>query len=208
MRHYACLILAALLMSGCAASHPSASGTTAVPAATTAVSTRIELQPGLALELPREPWPASAGTVDVEQQIVATAPDGSTNEFAARLAMKPGDVHIVMLDGLGRRAIDAHWTASSLEVNAADWLPRQVDPRRALADVLLVYWPQDVLKQALPQTAELLELEGGRAILDRQTGKPLVEINRPQPDQWQGAASLANLDLGYSLTIQSRKLGE
>lgn len=202
MRHYACLILAALLMSGCASPRPPVSGAPA------AVSTRIELQPGLALDLPREPWPANAGTVDVEQQIVARAPDGSTNEFAARLAMKPGDVHIVMLDGLGRRAIDAHWTAASLDVSAADWLPRQVDPRRALADVILVYWPQDVLRQALPATAELLQMEGERVILDRQTGKRLVEISRPQPDQWEGAASLANLDLGYSLTIGSRKLGE
>jgi len=81
-----------------------------------------------------------------------------------------------------------------------------VDGRRLLADMIMTYWPVDVVRSALGTDLSISETGNKRMIKTQNDGDIFMQINRPDGDPWQGQATLRNLALGYDLAINSRRM--
>lgn len=171
----------------------------------------VMLDEGYAFTLPEQPW-TDDDAIDVTQQVTASWKNTSSNEtetgtFQARLSLERDHVRIVMIDDLGRRAIDIDWTTDALSVQTADWLPATLDARRMLADIIIVYWPLDVVRDALPGSMSIRETMGERMLRMDDSGRAYARIERPIRDVWQGVANLRNERFGYAITIRSQRTG-
>ncbi|AUG53601.1 DUF3261 domain-containing protein [Thalassospira marina] len=160
--------------------------------------------------LPEIPWPLDANRVDVMQKVYATWQNGRSADFQARIGLEPGHVRIVMLDQMGRRAMQVNWSRTELTFQRADWMPAGFDPARMLADIMMVYWPTEMVRDALPANMMLVSNPDNReiAIID-EDGKstPYSTVTYPAKDRWVGSASLDNLRDGYQLEINSSRIG-
>ncbi|MBO9509246.1 DUF3261 domain-containing protein [Thalassospira sp. A3_1] len=171
----------------------------------------VMLDEGYEFTLPEQPW-ADDDTIDVTQQVTASWKNTSSNEtetgtFQARLSLEHDHVRIVMIDDLGRRAIDIDWSTDALSVQTADWLPKTLDAGRMLADIVMVYWPLDVVRDALPGNMSIRETMGERMLRMDDNGRAYARIERPIRDVWQGVANLRNERFGYVITIRSQRTG-
>src|SRR5690606_18298349 len=115
-----------------------------------------------------------------------------TGTFQARISLERDHARIVMIDDLGRRAIDIDWTTDALSVQTADWLPETLDAKRMLADIVMVYWPLDVVRDALPGDLSIRETMGERTLRIDSNGRFYARIERPVRDIWQGFAKIRN----------------
>ncbi|WP_413203973.1 DUF3261 domain-containing protein [Rhodospirillum sp. A1_3_36] len=156
--------------------------------------------------LPTPHWPHHAAPIEAMQRIEATSPNGTRIAFQARLSLGPQGAAILLLDDLGRRAITATWTDLGAHVSQASWLPSWVEGRRLLADLVMVYWPQTLVRSGLPSTLDVEEVRGDRRIILRKTDAPYLLIHHPEANIWNGRASLVNRSVGYRLDIQSTRL--
>ncbi len=111
--------------------------------------------PGRVLDLPA---PGDLGrNVEWLQQITVHHGD-DTFAFEGRISVTPERFHLVGLDGLGRRAMEITWERNGKVVAMrADWLPPQVKPGSMLADIVLLYWPRDILRQTLKPSGAALQ---------------------------------------------------
>ncbi|MFC4233706.1 DUF3261 domain-containing protein [Thalassospira xianhensis] len=169
----------------------------------------VTLDEGYQFTLPEQPW-TDDDAIDVTQQVTAGWKNGSSTEtgtFQARLSLERDHVRIVMIDDLGRRAIDIDWTTDALSVQTADWLPATLDAKRMLADIIMVYWPLDVVRDALPGNMSIRETMGERMLRMDDSGRAYARIERPIRDVWQGVAKLRNERFGYAITIRSQRTG-
>ncbi|MDP2698557.1 DUF3261 domain-containing protein [Thalassospira sp.] len=169
------------------------------------VKQTVMLDDNAEFTLPGNPW-AGDDNLDISQQIQARWAKDEQGTFQARIALAPGAVKIVMIDDLGRRAIDIDWDADALTIQTADWLPETFDARRLLADIVMVYWPLDALKKALPGSMSVTEILEQRVIRINATGRIYARIDRPSRDIWQGVASLRNERFGYDIAIRSQRM--
>lgn len=174
----------------------------------------IVLAPGTRITLPGNPWD-NAQSLEATQQVTAQWPrkDGEQNSqpgsatFLARISATQGDVKIAVIDDLGRRAITIDWTRETLDIVKADWVPDALDPERLLADMVMTYWPTDVVSDTVDDDMIVEETMGQRTLRTRDDGLVFAVIERPIRDPWQGVATLQNQKLGYILTIRSQRLG-
>jgi hypothetical protein len=160
--------------------------------------------------LPQIPWPLDANKVDVTQKVHATWQNGQSADFEARLSLAPGHVRMVMLDPMGRRAMQINWSRTELDFQRADWMPAAFDPARMLADIMMVYWPTEILRDALPSNMVLVSNPDNRQIAvinEDDDNTPYTTISYPANDRWQGDASLSNIRDGYALHIRSSRIG-
>lgn len=166
---------------------------------------------GATLTLPDQPWLEDT-VINVTQQVSAkwknpTPQSGQDRAtFIARIAINADRVKITVLDDLGRRALDIDWTENALDITTADWVSGMVDGRRLLADMVMTYWPVDVVRSALGTDLSISETGNKRMIKTQKDGDIFMQINRPDGDPWQGQATLRNLALGYDLAINSRRM--
>ena len=171
----------------------------------------VMLDEGYEFTLPEQPW-TDDDAIDVTQQVTANWKNTSSNEtetgtFQARISLERDHARIVMIDDLGRRAIDIDWSTDALSVQTADWLPATLDARRMLADIVMVYWPLDVVRDALPRDLSIRETMGERTLRIDSNGRFYARIERPVRDVWQGFAKIRNERFGYVITIQSKHTG-
>lgn len=157
--------------------------------------------PGHLLSLPQ---PGDLGhTVDWSQHITVRH-DGEVFAFDGRISVTPERFQLVGVDGLGRRAMSVTWEKSGrVTATRADWLPAQVRPGPMLADIVLLYWPADVLRRSLAKSgAALREVGNSRIIsldgdvilrIDYLTGRHAVA----------GRLSYRNNAWGYDIDVQS-----
>lgn len=178
-----CLSLT-LLLAGCAASVP-APATAPVPVA-----------PGVTLVLPS---PAELGhSIDAVQMVTARH-GGQSWVFEGRLSVRPDELRLVCLDGMGRRALTVIWSGGRLEVERAPWVPDDLRAENILADIMLMYWPEEAVRRALSGAA-LRQDRAGRGIGDA------IAITWAG-DKWNGAAHLRNDAWDYDLDVQSATVG-
>ena len=159
--------------------------------------------------LPQMPWPDTADRVDAIQKVHATWKNGQSIDFQARIGLAPGQVHMVMLDPMGRRAMQVNWSERDLSFEMANWMPDHFDPARMLVDIMMVYWPTNIVRDALPANMAIVSNPDNRQIVTiDEDGKsvPYSTITYPEQDRWQGAASLKNLRDGYQIDIQSSRI--
>ena len=163
----------------------------------------MRIAPDLVLTLPS---PAALGRRFDAAQLVVARYGGETYAFEARIAVTPDRFRLVCIDPLGRKAMSIDWTDAGIATDKAPWLPGGLSPENMLADIVLLYWPETVVRQALAQAGGTLADDAqGRSV--RQSG---VEIARADyqasaaGDRWNGWVTYRNIAWGYSLDIQSR----
>lgn len=188
------LALAALMSTGITLATP------AEPPETHLSDTQlITLAPGEDMHLP--PLAALNRTVAAVQNIVATYDDKKVS-FQARIDARPDQFLLVCTDGMGRRAITIRWDESGVSYKKASWVPDTLRPQNMLADVVMIYWPDAALKQALPE-AEIVTTQNHRSIT--RDGEALADIRYTphSSDIWQGKTHYHNARWDYSLSIES-----
>ncbi|WP_336083934.1 DUF3261 domain-containing protein [Thalassospira sp. CH_XMU1448-2] len=203
-------LLTAVMLGACSTQIPTSS--TSEMARTSAYNMiMLDQVSGATLTLPDQPWLEDT-VINVIQQVSAkwknpTPQSGQDRAtFIARIAINADRVKITVLDDLGRRALDIDWTENALDITTADWVSGMVDGRRLLADMVMTYWPVDVVRSALGTDLSISETGNKRMIKTQNDGDIFMQINRPDGDPWQGQATLRNLALGYDLAINSRRM--
>lgn len=160
------------------------------------VPDRVTIAPGITLILPE---PGDLGR-SVEVLQLVTARHGSDSfVFEGRLSIGPDRLLLAGSDAMGRRAMTVSWTRGHVAVERASWLPETLRPENVLADIVLLYWPEAVVRRAL-RGAELTQTAEGRRI-----GDAITISWRGEP--WRGEAQLRNLAWDYALDIRSAELG-
>ena len=84
--------------------------------------------------------------------------------------------------------------------------PSNLSAERLLADLMLVYAPEDELRAAI--SGGKLVTVGDRVRRIFRDGRELIEVTRPAGDPWSGEATLTNFAFDYALDIQSRRLSQ
>lgn len=170
---------------------------------------KVVLADGLEFTLPDVPWEKDE-TIDVVQQVEAswdTQTEAGTATFQGRINIQPDHAQIVMIDDIGRRAIEIDWTSKEIIIQKANWLPQGVDAKRLLADIVMTYWPLDTVEDALPEHMSVRDGLGERTIRLDDTGRKYAAIERPIRDVWQGQATLENRLFKYRIKINSIRTG-
>lgn len=143
-------------------------------------------------------------TVEVSQLVTARYGDQSFT-FESHISATPERFLMVGLDSLGRRGMTITWSGTTIDYDAAPWLPGQLRPENVLADMVLLYWPEDIVRQALaPSGGEVTSAPGRRTI--SKNGSPIVEIEyRPAAGGsfWSGELRYRNLPFNYQLDVLS-----
>ena len=170
---------------------------------------KVALADGLEFTLPAAPWDEDE-TIDVAQQVEATwnnQAQSGTATFQGRINIQPDRARIVLIDDLGRRAVEIDWTAEEIIIQNANWLPQEFDTKRLLADIVMTYWPLDAVEDALPDNMSVHEGFGERTIRLDDTGRKYATIEHPIKDVWQGQAILKNQQFNYRIKINSLRTG-
>lgn len=152
----------------------------------------VAVAPGIALTLPA---PADLGRKIEAVQMVTARRGPDTYVFEARISVDGDRLLLVGTDSLGRRAMTVTWRAGTVESERAAWLPDALRPENILADIILLYWPEAILRQALsgaPVTQDGDTRRIGDAVTVSWRGDP-----------WNGQARLVNRSWGYDLDVKS-----
>ena len=184
-----------LALAGCAQVEPPA----ALPPGT------VRIAPDLTLVLPH---PGELGqSLDVTQLVTAHYGE-RTFVFEEHLSATQDRILLVSLDAMGRKAITVTWTAAGIDTEVAPWLPEGIRPENMLADIVLLYWPEAAVRQALAASHGTLEASrqsrsvgvGGKEVIhaDYQPGA--------DGDPWSGSLRYRNLPWGYALEVQSARV--
>jgi hypothetical protein len=89
---------------------------------------------------------------------------------------------------------------------AAPWLPKTIRPADILADIALVYWPEEELTAPLAASgATLMQTGNSRKISSN--GRDIVAVDYGPGKGWSRSAKLRNLAFGYEIDIQSVAIG-
>lgn len=156
----------------------------------------VMVAPGVTLALPA---PADLGRSIDAMQMVSARHGAEIWVFEGRLSVRPDEVRLACLDGMGRRALTVAWTGARLEVERAPWVPDTLRAENILADIVLLYWPEQVVRQSLHGAA--LHQDGSR----RDIGDAVAISWAGDP--WNGSARLHNAAWDYELNVQSATVG-
>lgn len=186
-------VLPVLLLHGCADAPPHA-------------ETRVAIAPDLTLTLPAPDslGPDSLGLRLEAIQLVVARHDGRSLAFEGRISITPDRIAITCVDGMGRRLMDITWTRTAIIARRSAEVPPHLAPENILADLVLLYWPEPVVRQAL--SGGTLTVNAGARIVAMDGTQAIHAEHRPGPagDPWSGSSRLQNVAWGYSLDIQSR----
>ncbi len=163
---------------------------------------RVEVAPGVALDMPS---PADLGRSVESAQLVTARRGDQTFAFEGRLSVSPERLLLVGTDPMGRRAMSIVWRAGTLQVDKANWLPDAVRPENVLADIVLVYWPEDAVRQGLAASGATLETAPGRRAVWKD-GREVIAVTY-QGAPWAGVAHLENSGWHYRIEIRSAEVG-
>jgi hypothetical protein len=152
--------------------------------------------PGHLLALPE---PADLGRPAEWLQHITVRHGDETFAFDGRISITADRFHLVGVDGLGRRAMSITWEKSGrITAMRADWLPPEVRPGPMLADIILIYWPPEILRQALASSgATLHDTEESRSISAE--GSEILAIDY----LGDGRVKYRNMAWGYEIEVQS-----
>lgn len=146
-------------------------------------------------------------TVEASQLLTASYGEQSF-VFEARLSANRERFLMVGLDPMGRELLRVNWTRTGLDYTVAPWVPAGLRPEHMLADIVLLYWPEDAVRRALAPSGGTL-VSGARSRLVTIGEKEVMRADY-QPasgdDPWTGRLHYRNLAWGYELDIQSSEV--
>ncbi len=172
---------------------------TAERPAETPPSKAIRIAPGLALALPK---PSELGRSLEASQLVTAHYGGQTFAFEGHVSATPERVLLVGLDTMGRRAVTVEWTEQGFRAERAPWLPEQLRPENMLADMVILYWPEAILRRALGPSGGGLAA-GARFRSISADGKEVIRADYSAADPWNGKLTFSNFAWDYELDVQS-----
>ena len=118
------------------------------------------------------------------------------------LDVSPRSLTLVGLSGFGRRVITLRYDGVELNEEHHPRVPEELEGRRILRELQLVYWPRDAVLGALPPDWHVEET--GRERVLRYAGWTVVHIHCEGEDRWQGHCMYEDLHSGYRLAIDSQ----
>ena len=181
------IVIAFGTLAGCAAAPP--------PEASALIAPELRF----AIPTPRE----LGYRVDASQLVTAHF-RGHTQVFEAHLTVSPERLTFVGLDPFGRRALTVTSTDAGITVDAAPWLPAGLKAENILADVAIMYWPEEAVRRGLAHSAAVLSADShGRSITANGREIIHVEYGPQQGDAWAASARYRNIAFGYELDLQS-----
>jgi len=125
--------------------------------------------------------------------------------FEGHISAAPDRLTLVALDAFGRRALTATRSRDEVVFEPADWLPSSLRAANILADMAIVYWPEEAIRRALVGTAATLETHAGerRIVVG---GNELIRVSYETGagSPWTGVAHYRNAAFGYDLDLRSR----
>jgi predicted exporter len=178
------VLLAGLLLGVTACAAP--------PPPSSASPDRVMIAPGITLTLPT---PGDLGRSLEVVQMVTARHQGDTFVFEGRLSVGPDRLLLVGTDPMGRRAMTVTWSGGRIEIDRASWLPDTLRPENILADIVVLYWPEAVVRAALDGAALVQGAE------TRTVGEAITVTWRGDP--WTGLARLRNQPWDYELEVRS-----
>jgi predicted exporter len=165
----------------------------------------VHISPDVALIMPR---PADLGR-SVEATQLVTAHYGDQNfAFEAHISATPDAFLLVGLDLVGRKIMTIHWTQEGIEFDKALWVPSQLRPENVLSDLVLLYWPDHIVRRAIKGSSVKLIVEPHRRTI--MSGPKKVwqadYILNSEHDLWSGKLHYRNLAWGYEFNVQSQEI--
>jgi len=193
MKALAALFIAAALLGGCASPALESRGGPS--------DTAVLLAPDLRLDLPE---PGAMGRSIEAVQMVTAHHDGNNITFEAHLSITPERVLLVGVDVTGQRLMTVTWRGRQIEVQAAPALPKDVRPGAVLADLLVLYWPEAVVRQALQKSGAELSTDAASRTVSLH-GKPVLQASYHQgsADPWHGGLHYRNFAWGYDIDVDT-----
>ena len=162
------------------------------------------IAPGHLLTLPA---PGDLGRSVEAAQLITVRRDGKTDVFEGRIRVTPEKLLLVGLDGLGRRAMTLTWDKSGkVTAETASWLPRPIPPGPMLADLVVLYWPEAVVRRALQGSGATLKVrDGERSVIA--DGREIFNARyQGDADPWASTVLYKNEAWGYEIEVQSKEL--
>jgi hypothetical protein len=150
------------------------------------------------------PGPQELGRcVDVVQLINARYRD-RTFVFEGRLSTSSERLQLVGLDGFGRRALSIVWEGDHVSFDPAPWLPDALKPENILADIAIVYWPEEAVRRGLAGSEAVLRTDKReRSISTRGNEVITVTYDTSNGETWPQSAKYRNIAFGYELDLRS-----
>jgi hypothetical protein len=182
--------LLSLLLSACAA-----------PAEMQPSDSATLFAPNRSLALPRL---ADLGRNVQAMQLITVQRDSDTYVFEGQISITPERFLLVGTDPMGRRAMTVTWTDGGMTTETAPWMPSALRPDSMLADIVMLYWPEDVVRRAIaPAGADLVADARSRTV--RIDGRDVlhVDYDATGTGPWTGTLHYANRGWGYEITVQS-----
>ncbi|HEX7775984.1 MAG TPA: DUF3261 domain-containing protein [Parvibaculum sp.] len=139
-------------------------------------------------------------------QLVQARYHDHRQSFQSIIQSTPGHFTIVMTVPSGPRIMSIEWHDGAVASKKEPIAPGSLVPERLLADLMLVYAPEDELRDTI--SGGKLVTVGDRIRRVFKDGRELVEVTRPVGDPWSGEATLTNFAFDYALDIQSRRLSQ
>lgn len=165
-------------------------------------SALVHLSPDLILTLPR---PGDIGRAVEATQLVTARFGPQSIVFEGRISATKDRFLFTALDMIGRKAVSINWTADSIAYESAPWVPTELQPQNILADMVILYWPEYVVRQALRGSAgTLLATRMSRTVRagDHEILRATYKMSHGD-DVWSGQIDYRNLAWNYELSIQS-----
>lgn len=150
------------------------------------------------------PGPQTLGYRVVAEQMISAHYRNDSFVWEAHINVSPEKLEVVGLDAFGRRAFTVTWRGDVLSYEAASWLPSAIKPGNVLADIVILYWPQEVVQSALAGSGAIAATTAsGRSIAVGGAEIIHVDYDDDGARDWGGTAHFRNLAFGYQLDIQS-----
>ena len=151
------------------------------------------------------PAPGDLGRSVEMSQMITVRHDGEVFAFEGHISISPERFLLVGVDGIGRRVMSVTWNKNGrITAERADWLPPAVRPGPMLADIVLLYWPAAVLRQALKSAGAVVKDTPGRRRITIDDVDILTVDYLAGGDQATGGRlHYRNTAWGYEIDVQS-----
>lgn len=150
--------------------------------------------------------PETLGAERAVSQIVRGAFGPRDMTMNCVVTVKDGTMTVVGLSAMGLRVFTIRYDGKTTQVDNTLPVPSQLTPERLLADLQLVHWPLQALAKPLQAAGwDLTEPTPGTRRL-RRDERVVAEVHYAGDDPWQGRSWLVNLEHGYTLSIDSKRM--
>ncbi|HTI88630.1 MAG TPA: DUF3261 domain-containing protein [Alphaproteobacteria bacterium] len=162
----------------------------------------VQVAPKTAIVMPR---PRDlARSINAVQHVTAHY-GNQTFVFDNRISITPDRVRLVSLDSSGNQAMTITWTSGGVYSEAAAWIPEPLRPEKILADMVILYWPEESVRIALIGGTLHAAPEHRSVVADGQDVIRAAFNPLRAGDPWSGSLHYENVALGYAVDIQSRE---